>query len=90
MQESFFTDLTNKSRSLQLNLLTSVFPHQHRYSLVFPVFPLSLVCGIVHYDESSISVFQESFASIKKSFILAGRLDTSYHSRKFGHFPDIS
>ena len=29
-------------------------------------------CEIVHYEKSLISVFQEFFASINKSFVLAG------------------
>ena len=35
-------------------------------------------------------VFQEFFASINKTFILAGRLSLGYQSLKFGQFLDIS
>ena len=37
---------------------------------------LMFSCKIVHYEESLISAFQEFFASIKKTFILAGGLGT--------------
>ena len=38
---------------------------------------LQFLCEIGHYGKSSISIFQEFFASMKKVFILVGRLSTS-------------
>ena len=37
---------------------------------------LSFPCEIAHYGRNLISVFQEFFAGIDKSYILAGRLGT--------------
>ena len=51
---------------------------------------LMFSCKIVHYEESLISAFQEFFASIKKTLILAGGWALGYHSLGIIHFPDIS
>ena len=37
---------------------------------------LQFWCEIAHYGQSLTSVFQGFFASINKTFILAGRMDT--------------
>ena len=51
---------------------------------------LMFLCKIVHYEERLIAAFQEFFASIKKTFILAGGCALGYHSMGIRYFPDIS
>ena len=50
---------------------------------------------MVHYGKSSISIFEESFASIEKQFFFGGEggewgWTLRYNSMKFRDFPDIS
>ena len=47
-------------------------------------------CEIAHYGKGLISVSEEVFASIDKTFILAGRLGTGLFFLEFGPYLDIS
>ena len=63
-----------------------------KYLRLTHVKPMKLMfsCKIVHYEERLIAAFQEFFASIKKTFILAGGCALGYHSMGIRYFPDIS
>ena len=51
---------------------------------------LQISCKIAHYGKSSIFIFKEPFASIKKYSFWEGGWELGYNSMKFWEFPDFS
>ena len=58
-----------------LGHIQALLRHIGLYSDIFRALYKSM-CEIAHYGKTLVSVFQEFFASVNKTFILAGRLST--------------
>ena len=66
------------------NLAVAQNPRDHDLQSFTKYLRLTIVlCEIAHYGKSLISVFQEFFASINKSFILSGTLNTKLSFYEF-------